>query len=333
MERTCAVERVTFRTNPARKIQVFYPDDWKPTDKRAALVICEKSDMSPQRERFRRLGMVVVVAPVKRPGYRLILKASLEELRKALKPRDQVMDIKGAIRYVRKHAARFGIDPDRIAGTGASGGADLIFLAHLNRTMRYPDDDTSVSPSPNALILYCPSFCNGKLFMVKTKTLVARTRAEAPGFAPHLTRFIKNTTGEYATALDRRKALIALAASLGKQKGIPRARIKAFQSILGLFRKDDMQLLHPVEDVLGMCTIDLLTEAPLPPTLIMFGDRDHLYKYQMAFVREARAKGKKFELKIYKDARHSFLMRGQPFQEVSSQRAQEFLEKLGYLPQ
>ena len=339
MERTCKVERVAIRTDPDLKLQVFYPDDWKPTDKRAALVICEKSDMSPQREHFRRLGMVVVVAPVRRPPYRSIQKMSVEALRNAIKPRDQVMDIKSAIRYVRKHAARFGIDPNRIAGTGASGGADLIFLAHLNKTMNHPDDDMSVSPSPNALILYCPSFCNSLsplkepgTRLVATRAIIERTRKASPDFLTHLTRFVKNTTDEYASPLDRRNDLIKKAAALGREMGIDEAQIKAFQETLALFRKDDMNLLHPVGDALQMRTIGLLTDAPLPPTLIMFGNRDHLYKYQMEFVNEARAKGKEFELTICEGAGHSFLMRGQPFQEVSSQRAQKFLEKLGYLP-
>ena len=70
---------------------------------------------------------------------------------------------------------------------------------------------------------------------------------------------------------------------------------------------------------------------PLPPTLIMFGDRDHLAQYQQAFVGKAQEAGKKFELKVFKGGGHSFMM--QPvFEKPSTQEAEAFLKRHRFLP-
>ena len=75
----------------------------------------------------------------------------------------------------------------------------------------------------------------------------------------------------------------------------------------------------------------ILTQEPLPPTLIMFGDRDHLYAHQKAFVDKARKLGKEFDLKIFENGGHSFMM--QPaFLEPSTREVERFLKGLNYLP-
>ena len=131
--------------------------------------------------------------------------------------------------------------------------------------------------------------------------------------------------------LDHRAALIERAVSLGKAKGISDDEIKSFQEILMLFNERDWQLLHPVEDALKMSASRILTKDPLPPTLILFGDRDHLYAHQTAFVEKAESLGQKFEMKIYKGGGHSFMM--QPaFQEPSTRDVEQFLRKLDCFP-
>ncbi len=44
-----------------------------------------------------------------------------------------VQDVKSAVRYLRRHAAEHGVDPDRIAVIGASSGAHLATLAAVTR--------------------------------------------------------------------------------------------------------------------------------------------------------------------------------------------------------
>ena len=121
--------------------------------------------------------------------------------------------------------------------------------------------------------------------------------------------------------------MIELATTLG----IDEAETKKFQEILGLFNNRDWQLLAPIEDALKMSASRILTKKPLPPTIFLFGDRDHLKVPQEAFIKRARELGQQFEMKIHKGGGHSFMM--QPaFQEPSTQDVQEFLEKLRLLP-
>lgn len=67
-----------------------------------------------------------------------------------------VADAKSSIRYLRKHADRLGIDPDKIISAGGSAGghlgASVALLPGLDDAM----DDTSISSIPNASVLFNP---------------------------------------------------------------------------------------------------------------------------------------------------------------------------------
>ena len=147
----------------------------------------------------------------------------------------------------------------------------------------------------------------------------------------HLKRFAKKTPEGYSVPLDHRANLIKLASQLGQQEGIAESEITRFQKVLELFNARDWQLMHPVEDDLKMSASRILPKEPLPPTLILFGDRDHLNQYQRAFVDKAREAGKRFELKVYKGGGHSFMT--QPaFEKLSTTDVESFLRKHGCLP-
>jgi len=66
-----------------------------------------------------------------------------------------VKDVRSAVRYVRAHAAEFGIDPQKIIVSGASAGGHLAVATEL-----FPfdegGDDLNVSCAPNALVLLSP---------------------------------------------------------------------------------------------------------------------------------------------------------------------------------
>lgn len=66
----------------------------------------------------------------------------------------QIEDVKCAIRFLRKNAAKFGIDPDRIALMGDSAGAQLAALAGTTcKTGLFcTGDDLDVSDEVNAVI-------------------------------------------------------------------------------------------------------------------------------------------------------------------------------------
>ncbi len=319
-----------YKKSPRRTMGVYYPDGWKVTDTRPALVIF-RCNIPAQREHFRKLGMVVIkpqTAPVnsgRLPGL------SLEEIAKLPRPRHQVEDVKSAIRFIRANAAKLGVDPNRIVATGTSGGGDLALQGYINTAFEDAQDDKSVSHKPDALVLYCPAFDGIDIWFVKTKDLVVRIKAEAPSFVPLLDRFVENTNDPYATPRDHRAKLIELAAEVGKTKGIGDAEIKRFQDVLLMFNKRDWQLLHPYEDALKMSATRILGDQTLPPTLILYGDRDHLRKHQQAFVKHARNAGKRFELKVYKGGGHSFMM--QPaFEKPSTADVEAFLRRHKLLP-
>ncbi len=61
--------------------------------------------------------------------------------------REQATDVRRAVRFVRSHAADFGIDPGRLAVAGASAGGSLALLAALDPT---PGDTASADPVERA---------------------------------------------------------------------------------------------------------------------------------------------------------------------------------------
>lgn len=321
---------IVYKPKPRRTLTVYYPDDWKPNDTRPALVIF-RCNIPAQREHFRRLGMVIIKPQLAAVNSGQLPKLSLDEIAALPRPRNQVEDAKSVIRYLRTNSDSLGIDPDRIVATGTSGGGDLALQSCINQTFEDSNDDRSVSHRPDALVLYCPAFDGIDIWFVKTETLLEQTKQDAPAFVPHLARFARKTPEGYSVPLDHRVNLIRLASELGQQKGITEAEITQFQKVLELFNARDWQLLHPVEDALKMSASRILPKEPLPPTLILFGDRDHLAQYQRAFVDKAREAGKRFELKVYKGGGHSFMT--QPaLEKPSTTDVEDFLRRHGYLP-
>lgn len=76
-------------------------------------------------------------------------------------PRECVSDGKSAIRWARKNASRYGIDPNRIAGGGGSAGGHVATATATVDAFDDPSDDLSDSCRPNALVLFNPVYDNG----------------------------------------------------------------------------------------------------------------------------------------------------------------------------
>ncbi|MDG2388256.1 MAG: alpha/beta hydrolase [Planctomycetaceae bacterium] len=87
--------------------------------------------------------------------YRLLNK------KKDKDPTNCVQDAKSAMRWVRSHASELGIDPKRIAAGGGSAGGHLAAFVGMVEGLDAADDDHSVSPKANALLLFNPVFDNG----------------------------------------------------------------------------------------------------------------------------------------------------------------------------
>ncbi|WP_202845215.1 alpha/beta hydrolase [Luteimonas saliphila] len=73
--------------------------------------------------------------------------------RDGVTPFDAVADARNAIRWVRRNAARFAIDPEKVVALGTSAGAHLA----ASTTVFSEDSAGSHSSVPNALILRSPA--------------------------------------------------------------------------------------------------------------------------------------------------------------------------------
>jgi acetyl esterase/lipase len=67
-----------------------------------------------------------------------------------------VEDCKSAVRFLRQHAAKLGIDPARIAAGGGSAGGHTAAATGIVPGLDAKDEDLSISSKPNLLVLYNP---------------------------------------------------------------------------------------------------------------------------------------------------------------------------------
>src|SRR5206468_9394920 len=64
-----------------------------------------------------------------------------------------VEDARSAVRWVREHAAELGIEPDRVAASGASAGGHLAACTATPVAPNSETDNLKISCAPNALVL------------------------------------------------------------------------------------------------------------------------------------------------------------------------------------
>lgn len=71
-----------------------------------------------------------------------------------LTPIECVKDVRSALRWVRSRATEYNIDPEKIVVGGHSVGGQLTLATALFDEINDEQDDLSVSPAPNAMLLY-----------------------------------------------------------------------------------------------------------------------------------------------------------------------------------
>jgi acetyl esterase/lipase len=76
-------------------------------------------------------------------------------------PFESVKDAKSVIRFIRKKASSFKVDPTKIVASGGSAGGHLAAATALLDGYSENTDDLSTSCIPNALVLFNPVFDNG----------------------------------------------------------------------------------------------------------------------------------------------------------------------------
>ena len=104
--------------------------------------------------------------------------------RHGVKPVSCVADAKSAIRFVRTHATRLGIAPQRIAAAGGSAGGHLAAAAALVPGFDDPGEDSGTSSVPDALVLFNPPLVLAPLAGMEPADFTSRVSAERMGTDP-----------------------------------------------------------------------------------------------------------------------------------------------------
>jgi len=143
-----------------RELRLFVvkPEGWQATDRRPAMVFFHgggwvggpPAQFNDQAAYLASRGMVCAQVE-----YRLLDKNGKEP------PLACVQDAKSAMRWVRSHAGELGIDPRRIGAGGGSAGGHLAAFVGMVDGQDDPQDDLSVSPKADAMVLFNPVFDNG----------------------------------------------------------------------------------------------------------------------------------------------------------------------------
>lgn len=136
--------------NSGLRLYIFNPEQHSTESKDAAIVfffggawsLGNVDQFLPQARDLAERGMVAILA-----DYRVLCRQ-----RSTL--RDSMADALDAVHYVRSHASKLGIDPDRIAAGGTSAGGHLALSTALFNGVGEVRD--GVSSQPNALVLFSP---------------------------------------------------------------------------------------------------------------------------------------------------------------------------------
>lgn len=72
-------------------------------------------------------------------------------------PFEAIADAKSALRWVRIHSERLGVDPNRVVASGGSAGGHIALAAAVLDRFDEAAEDASISSKPNALVLFNPA--------------------------------------------------------------------------------------------------------------------------------------------------------------------------------
>lgn len=166
-------------------IYEFFPKNHQASDRRPAIVFFfgggwrggSPKQFEKQSQYLASRGMVALVA-----DYRVLSRHKTKADR-------CLADAKSAIRWVREHASRLGIDTNRIVASGGSAGGHLAACTGIIRELDEPNEDATVSSEPNAMVLFNPALVlaevNGEIPVRKPEELPGRTGVEPRRISPY----------------------------------------------------------------------------------------------------------------------------------------------------
>ena len=145
----------TYKITPQSelKLWIFDPPNLMPGEKRPAIVFFfgggwragTPSQFEHQCRYLASQGMVAMTA-----DYRVMSR------HKTLADKC-VADAKSAIRWVREHAPRLGVDPNRVVAAGGSAGGHLAACTGVIEGLDEASEDQALSSVPNAMALFNPA--------------------------------------------------------------------------------------------------------------------------------------------------------------------------------
>lgn len=135
------------------RLHVFTPQNHSASVKRPAIVFFfgggwaggSVEQFAPQSRQLAQRGMVAIVA-----DYRVFNRHHSSVFQ-------AMADAKSAMRWVRSHATKLGIDPNRIAAGGGSSGGHLALSSAVFEGFDETAEDLRISSKPNALVLFNPA--------------------------------------------------------------------------------------------------------------------------------------------------------------------------------
>ena len=138
-------------------LEVHYPENFNKTNNYSAMIFFfgggwkdgNRNQFLKHAEYFAKRGLVCFLA-----DYRV-------ENKNQTSPFESLMDAKSAIRHIRKNAAKYAIDTNKIIASGGSAGGHLAAATASIIDFNDPEDDLSISCVPNALVLFNPVIDNG----------------------------------------------------------------------------------------------------------------------------------------------------------------------------
>lgn len=153
-------DRIVYKTTPQADLHlhVFRPRESRTLELRPAIVFFfgggwvrgEPSQFYPHCRHLASQGMVAMAAE-----YRV-------ESRHGTSPRECVQDGKSAVRWIRRHAADLGVDPEKVVAGGGSAGGHVAAACGSVRGFNEAGEAADVSARPAALVLFNPVFDNSE---------------------------------------------------------------------------------------------------------------------------------------------------------------------------
>ncbi|PXA04688.1 peptidase S9 [Coraliomargarita sinensis] len=139
------------------KLHVFYPENHNPSGQRPAIVFFfgggwvsgSPSQFYPHCEYLASRGMVAMSAE-----YRV-------RSRHQTTPQECVKDGKSAVRWIKQHADKLGVDPERVLAGGGSAGGHVAAATGTVEGFEEEGEELAVSSRPEALLLFNPVYDNG----------------------------------------------------------------------------------------------------------------------------------------------------------------------------